>query len=401
MAGRGRPPVQFQNQLPASLFTDAAFRTLNAYQRLLLIYMIARADRVGRGLASARHLWADAFEGLDDVTVDQTEAWLTDLPRLMAGSKFEVRFYTVDRNRYYAFPRWQKFQNVRYEVKTSLYPDPPDIDPPSSPDPEPPTSPGAPPDGSADLPTETGAPATVPTRGETPAEEPRAEEPVNPQESADLSAVQRARRSREYREYEEVCTAGDLERWLAPLSFEQLFGELVRKGIEDWTVLIEVAKEAARSAGGGKAPNVRYGLRIIQSLPAHVRTREDARAWFERPRDRPARASGEAERPTGSNVILKREKKPDVYYEIALKRPGDSQKVRVEDRNFCAEWEDDCEVRVSVGGVLTTLVFPGFIETSWFMDALVRAQMDGADLAAQWRSICDKYEGHLREVAAS
>lgn len=100
-------------------------------------------------------------------------------------------------------------------------------------------------------------------------------------------------------------------------------------------------------------------------------------------------------------MILKREKKPDVYYEIALKRPGDSQKVRVEDRNFCAEWEDDCEVRVSVGGVLMTLVFPGFIETSWFMDALVRAQIDGADLAAQWRSICDKYEGHLREVAAS
>ena len=400
MATRGRPQKPWQNQIPVALFEDTAFCTLGPLHRLLLLAMVARADRHGRGVARPSMLRVAAFDGLPGVTDDQVSTMLRELVDLMAGSLFELTVYVVDRNPYYAFRRWLDWQNIDYLPKYSQYPAPPDSE--DSPDPEPPTSPSGQPDGSADLPPETAsAPATVPTRGETPAEEPRAEEPVQPQESADLSAVQRARRSREYREYEEVCTAGDLERWLAPLSFEQLFGELVRKGIEDWTVLIEVAKEAARSAGGGKAPNVRYGLRIIQSLPAHVRTREDARAWFERPRDKPTRASGKAERPTGSNVILKREKKPDVYYEIALKRPGDSQKVRVEDRNFCAEWEDDCEVRVSVGGVLMTLVFPGFIETSWFMDALVRAQIDGADLAAQWRSICDKYEGNLREVAAS
>lgn len=337
MAGRGRPPKEWQNQLPASLFEDTGFCSLNALQRLLLVALIARADRHGRGPARPSLLRVAAFDGLT-VTDDQVETMLEELVRLMAGSQYELTVYTVDRNDYYAFRRWHEFQNVGYVPKTSRYPAPPDE--PDAPEPEPPTSPHGTPDGSADLPTETGAPATVPTRGETPAEEPRAEEPVNPQESADLSAVQRARRSREYREYEEVCTAGDLERWLAPLSFEQLFGELVRKGIEDWTVLIEVAKEAARSAGGGKAPNVRYGLRIIQSLPAHVRTREDARAWFERPRDRPARASGEAERPRGSNVILKRERKPDEYYEAVFKRyDNDTPPESSRDGDECGEEE--------------------------------------------------------------
>lgn len=315
MAGRGRPPKEWQNQLPASLFDDTAFCTLGPLQRLLLLALIARADRHGRGMARPSMLRVAAFDGLPNVTDDQVSMMLEELVDLMAGSQFELMVYVVDRNPYYAFPRWLQWQNMDYVPKTSRYPAPPE-----NPDSTPPTPPRGQPDGSADLPTDTAsAPATVPTRGETPAKEPRAEGPGEPQESADLSAVQRARRSREYREYEEVCTAGDLERWLTPLAFEQLVGELVRRGIPDWTVLIEVAKEAARSAGG-RPPNVRYGIRIIQQLPAHVRTREDARAWFERPRDRPARASGEAERPRGSNVILKRERKPDEYYEAVFKR---------------------------------------------------------------------------------
>jgi len=308
--GRGRPPVEFQNQIPAVLFKDAGFKTLNAHQRLLLIAMIATADRMGRGLASASHLWADAFVGLG-VTVEQTEKMIQELPRLMAGSKFELRLYTVDRNQYYYFPRWREFQKG-YEVKTSRYPDPPDAEASESgTGAEPPTQPEAQPDGSADLPPDSGA-ATVPTRGETPAEEPRAEGPDHPHESADLSAVDRARRSPEYREYEEVCRDGELDRWLAPLAFDQLFGELVRKGIRDWTVLIEVAREAARSAGG-RPPNVRYGIRIIQELPEHVQTREQARAWFERPRDKPGPRGQQSK--LSSNVLLRREKKDDSHYE--------------------------------------------------------------------------------------
>jgi len=398
MAGRGRPPKEWQNQLPASLFEDTGFCSLNALQRLLLVALIARADRHGRGSAKASILRVAAFDGLP-VTEDQVEAMLQELALLMHGSQYELRVYVVDRNPYYCFTRWQEWQNIAYTPKTSRYPPPPETE--ESPEPDSPTQPEAQPDGSADLPTETGAPATVPTRGETPAEEARAESLAPPQESADLSAVQRARRSREYREYEEICRDGELDRWLAPLAFEQLFGELVRKGIEDWTVLHEVAREAVRSAGG-RPPNVRYGVEIIRNLPPTVRTREQARAWFERPRDKPAKASGEAERPrTKSNVILKREKKPEVYNAIALKRPGDGQKVRIDGGNLIAEWVADREVSIAAEGTACTVVFPGFVETSWFMESLMRAQMEGADLTARWRDLCEKNGGRLMEVAAS
>ncbi|WP_374712983.1 hypothetical protein [Symbiobacterium terraclitae] len=319
MATRGRPQKPWQNQLPPGLFDDTAFCTLDPLQRLLLLALIARADRHGRGSAKASVLRVAAFDGLP-VGDDQVEAMLQGLVSLMAGSVYELTVYTVDRNDYYAFLRWHEFQNIDYVPKTSRFPAPPDY-----PDPEPPTPPRGHPDGSADLPTETGAPATVPTRGETPAAEQRDQGPAaDPQESADLSAVERARRSPEYREYEATCRDGELDRWLAPLAFEQLFGELVRRGIDDWTVLIEVAREAARSAGGARAPNVRYGVRIIQELPPGIKTREQARAHFERPRDKPTQASGGTERPTrSSNVILKRGPKPPGYYDDVFKRFDD------------------------------------------------------------------------------
>jgi len=308
MAGRGRPPKEWQNQLPAALFEDTGFCSLNALQRLLLIALIARADRHGRGPARPSLLRVAAFDGLP-VTDDQVKAMLQDLVRLMAGSQYEIRVYVVDRNPYYCFPRWFEWQNMDYVPKTSRYPAPPGSE--DSGDSTPPTPPSHL-DGSADLPPETDASTAVPTCGEAPVGEPEGDKANQPQESADLSAVDRARRSPEYREYEEVCRDGELDRWLAPLAFDQLFAELVRKGIRDWTVLIEVAKEAARSAGG-RPPNVRYGVRIIQELPAHVQTREQARAWFERPRDKPGPRGQQSK--LSSNVLLRREKTDDSHYE--------------------------------------------------------------------------------------
>ena len=111
-----------------------------------------------------------------------------------------------------------------------------------------------------------------------------------------------------------------LFRSLAPLAFDQLFGELVRKGIRDWTVLIEVAREAARSAGG-RPPNVRYGIRIIQELPEHVQTREQARAWFERPRDKP-QPQERGQPKVSSNVRLRRRDPDDEYYKELYERWG-------------------------------------------------------------------------------
>jgi len=309
MMARGRPQKEWQNQLPSALFDDTAYCMLGPLHRLLLLAMIAKADRLGRGPAKASLLRVAAFDGLP-VTDSQVEAMLRDLVRLMAGSQYELMVYVVDRNPYYCFTRWLEWQNMDYVPKTSRYPAPPGAEDPE--DPAPPTPPPSQPDGSADLPPETDASTAVPTCGEAPAGEPDGDKANQPQESADLSAVDRARRSPEYREYEEVCRDGELDRWLAPLAFDQLFAELVRKGIRDWTVLIEVAKEAARSAGG-RPPNVRYGVRIIQELPAHVQTREQARAWFERPRDKPGPRGQQSK--LSSNVLLRREKTDDSHYE--------------------------------------------------------------------------------------
>lgn len=303
MATRGRPQKEWQNQLPASLFEDTAFCTLGPLQRLLLVALIARADRHGRGSAKASLLCAAVFDGLR-VTADQVETMLHELVDLMRGSQYELAVYTVDRNDYYAFRRWHEFQNIDYVPKTSRYPAPPDCHgndgPPTPPE-------GGLPDGSADLPTETGeASATVPTCGEEPVG-PEGEAAGETQGSADLPAIERARRSPEYREYEEVCRDGELDRWLAPLAFEQLFAACLERGIE-WTVLIEVAREAA-SAASGKTPNVRYGVQIVRSLPADVKTREQACEYFSRPRPKPDRPGGD--KPRGSNVILHRGKEYD------------------------------------------------------------------------------------------
>ena len=315
---RGRPPRDhgWQNQIPPDLFDSAVYLSLSALQRLLLVTMIAKADRHGRGLAIPSKLRSAAFDGLP-VSDEEAARLVDELPDLLRGSVYEIRCYEVDRNPYWCFTRWLEWQNIDYLPQTSRFPTPPDDDS------EPPSTPPKP-DGSADLPpARSSSAAGVPTSGAKDATGEAQEQGGATQEGADPSAtaqtrqaaIEQARRSPEYREFEEVCREAHLDTWITFTSFELLYCEAITKR-RDWRILIEVAKEAIRSASG-KPPNVNYGLRILREMPPAIKTRERAEEHFAEERERRARArggdsqpgsaGGKAGRAKRSNVILRRD----------------------------------------------------------------------------------------------
>lgn len=318
---RGRPPKEgWQNQIPPDLFDSAVYLNLSALQRLLLVTMIAKADRHGRGLAIPSKLRVAAFDGLS-VSDEETAKLLGQLPNLLEGSAYEVYLYEVDRNPYWCFTRWFEWQTMTYLPQKSRFPPPPDdSEPPSTP-------PGS--DGSADLPPVPGKAATVPTGGAAPAQ--GAQEQGNPeQDGADPSAtaktrraaIEQARHSPEYREYEEACREAVLDRWLTPLAFETLFTVCLETK-RDWQVVIEAVKETGRGAAGEKPPSPRYGAKIIRELPPHIRTRAEAKAHLEDPKRKPVTpANGQPRgRPKAkSNVFLGREPKDESYYDHIYKK---------------------------------------------------------------------------------
>lgn len=318
---RGRPAGAWQNQLPPDLFESAVYCSLGALQRLLLLALIARADRYGRGHARPSHLRVAALDGLL-VTDEETERLLAGLDDLVRGSKFEIRLYSMDRERFFCFPRWLEWQAIDYLPKTSRFPPPPtDDEPPSVP-------PGHDPDGSADLPTGGGGATGMPTPGAAPAQtagesEEQRQEPPEPQGGANLPAITVARRSREYREYEEACRDAELDRWLTPMAFETLFLACLETGRE-WQVIIEAVRETGRGAAGGRAPSPRYGAKIIREMPKGVNTRAQAAFYFEHQNQRKPPDGQQAPRGRQSNVILKRgEAKDESYYDHIYRKFGD------------------------------------------------------------------------------
>ncbi|MFZ5815348.1 MAG: hypothetical protein ACOY93_08590 [Bacillota bacterium] len=321
---RGRPLAPWQNQIPAALFDDATVCTLTAMQRLLLVALIARADRLGRGMARPSKLREGAFDGLE-ISDLETAQMFHGLVDQLRGSRFELVTYEVDRNPYYAFPRWLEWQNMEYVPKTSQYPPPPG----SGTEEDPPTSPPESSHGSADLPAGTvGATvAGVPTSGTTASPGANRAEPgqtARQHGSADLPAIEAARRSPEYREYEEACRNAELDRWLSHTAFETLFAACLETGRE-WQVVIEAVNETGRGASGGKPPSPRYGARIIRELPPDIRTRDQARAYLEDPNRKRATAGGG----TGgnrSNVILRRDQPDEGEYDYIYNKFRDGPK---------------------------------------------------------------------------
>jgi len=103
-----------------SFWGDEAVADLTRDARLLLIGLISSADDEGRFLASLSAISGYVFPH-DDIAPTKLRRWLDEIER--AGI---VRFYSVSRREYGAFPNWDKHQVINRPQRSNL-PEPPQL----------------------------------------------------------------------------------------------------------------------------------------------------------------------------------------------------------------------------------------------------------------------------------
>lgn len=106
--------------LKPSFWADEAVAELSRDARLVLIGLISSADDEGRFLASHSAVSGYLFPH-DDIAPTKLRKWLDEIEE--AGI---VRFYSVNRREYGAFPNWKKHQRIS-KPQPSALPAPPTL----------------------------------------------------------------------------------------------------------------------------------------------------------------------------------------------------------------------------------------------------------------------------------
>ena len=101
-----------------SFWSDEAVADLSRDARLVLVGLISSADDEGRFLASHSAISGYLFPH-DDIVPTKLRKWLDEIE----GTGI-VRFYSVNRREYGAFPNWKKHQRISKPQKSAL-PEPP------------------------------------------------------------------------------------------------------------------------------------------------------------------------------------------------------------------------------------------------------------------------------------
>lgn len=106
--------------LKPSFWADEAVADLSRDARLLLIGLISSADDEGRFLASMSAVSGYIFPH-DEIPHTKLRKWMDEIEA--AGI---VRFYSVNRREYGAFPNWNKHQKIN-RPQASALPAPPTL----------------------------------------------------------------------------------------------------------------------------------------------------------------------------------------------------------------------------------------------------------------------------------
>jgi DNA replication protein DnaT len=101
-----------------SFWSDAGVAGLSRDARLLLVGLISSADDEGRFLASTAAVAGYVYPH-DNISPTRLRGWLDEIET--AGL---VRFYSVSRREYGAFPNWRKHQVINRPQPSTL-PEPP------------------------------------------------------------------------------------------------------------------------------------------------------------------------------------------------------------------------------------------------------------------------------------
>lgn len=103
-----------------SFWADDAVSDLTRDARLVLIGLISSADDEGRFLASLSAISGYLFPH-DDIAPAKLRRWLDEIEATGI-----VRFYSVNRREYGAFPNWKKHQRIS-KPQPSHLPEPPQL----------------------------------------------------------------------------------------------------------------------------------------------------------------------------------------------------------------------------------------------------------------------------------
>ena len=103
-----------------SFWGDEAVADLSRDARLVLVGLISSADDQGRFLASHSAVAGYIFPH-DDIAPAKLRKWLDEIE----GTGI-VRFYSVNRREYGAFPNWKKHQRIS-KPQPSALPEPPQL----------------------------------------------------------------------------------------------------------------------------------------------------------------------------------------------------------------------------------------------------------------------------------
>lgn len=103
-----------------SFWADEAVADLSRDARLVLIGLISSADDEGRFLASHSAVAGYLFPH-DDIAPTRLRKWLDEIEQTGI-----VRFYSVNRREYGAFPKWKKHQRISKPSPSAL-PEPPTL----------------------------------------------------------------------------------------------------------------------------------------------------------------------------------------------------------------------------------------------------------------------------------
>lgn len=106
--------------LKPSFWADEAVADLSRDARLVLVGLISSADDEGRFLASHSAIVGYLFPH-DDVPQAKLRKWLDEIENTGI-----VRFYSVNRREYGAFPNWKKHQRINRPQPSAL-PEPPTL----------------------------------------------------------------------------------------------------------------------------------------------------------------------------------------------------------------------------------------------------------------------------------
>jgi DNA replication protein DnaT len=118
--GRAEAIMARIRTIKPSFWGDEAVAELSRDARLLLIGLISSADDEGRFLASINAVSGYVFPH-DDISPTKLRRWLDEIES--AGI---IRFYSVSRREYGAFPKWGKHQVIN-RPQPSVLPAPPQL----------------------------------------------------------------------------------------------------------------------------------------------------------------------------------------------------------------------------------------------------------------------------------